>query len=250
MQATKLNFLMAACLLATTAITVPALAQTEQEVKMQSEVPSQMLSDKNTLQALEQRVQPFLQADDALTQYHAQKAQMWLTYAKHEYSERSLSHAAQQAQAQALQLIEQLEQQQPISNITPIIQASKVMRRDLWANAELLKQNVGFDCAPTEIAQAEVTLVWAAAEHCELGWRHSRELFAAAERLIDKANYQVLSCHGATGQTLPKVSYASLEQLNGTEKGCHGVVGNWPIIASVDSQPMQLSSDSNIEFQP
>ncbi len=240
MQAIKLNYLMAACLLATTAITVPVLAQTETEATSQSDaITSKVRSDKNTLQDLEQRLQPFLQADNALAQYHAQKAQMWLTYAQHEHSEGSLTKAAQQAQAQAVQLIEQLEQQQPISTTTPIIQSSKVMRRDLWANAELLKQHAGFDCAPTQIAQAEVMLVWAAAEHCELGWRHSRELFAAAERLVDQASYQVLSCHGATNQTLPKVSYASLEQLNGTEKGCHGVIGHWPIIASANTQPVE-----------
>jgi hypothetical protein len=34
-----------------------------------------------------------------------------------------------------------------------------------------------------------VNLVWAAAEYRELGWHHSREIFASAERLMDQATY-------------------------------------------------------------
>lgn len=186
---------------------------------------------------LQQRVAPYLQSSHALTRYHAQKAQMWLTYAASQHSEGSLTAAGQQAQVQATTLIAQLEQQQPISSTTPVIHAAKVMRRDLWVNAELLKQQPGFDCAATAVAQAEVMLVWAAAEHCELGWRHSRELFAAAERLMDQANYQVVNCHGhpqSAVQLLPvwnPTQYPSLAQLNGPEQGCHGVVGPWPIVA-------------------
>lgn len=177
---------------------------------------------------------------------------MWLTYANNEHSERSLSQAQLQAEAQALQLIEQLEQskdrpeqQQTISTTTPIIASSQVMRRDLWVNAESLKQSAGFDCAATEVAQAEVMLVWAAAEYCELGWRHSRELFSTAERLIDQANYQASSCHGGTALALPtwsQANYPSLEQLNG--KGCSGVVGTWPITALATADVQAVTSPS------
>lgn len=246
MQAIKLKVLLTACMTSGLALAMPAMsqpianpsvAQTGQNSVAESSITQKHMA-QDGMAVLQQRVEPFLQSSDALTQYHAQKAQMWLTYAANQHSEGSLTAAEQQAQAQALQLIEQLEQQQPVSTTTPVIQASKVMRRDLWVNAELLKQQAGFDCAPTEIAQAEVMLVWAAAEHCELGWRHSRELFAAAERLIDKANYQAANCH-ATAQSLAaqplpvwnKASYPSLEQLNGTEKGYHGVIGPWPLIA-------------------
>ncbi|MFX8743314.1 OmpA family protein, partial [Acinetobacter baumannii] len=88
--------------------------------------------------------------------------------------------------AQAEMIIVALEQGQAkqLSLTTPILSTSSVMRRDLWANTELLKQHAGFSCAQSQIAQAEVMLVWAAAEHCELGWRHSRELFLSAQRLI------------------------------------------------------------------
>lgn len=190
----------------------------------------------STQPSLEQRLTPFLQSSDIWTVYHAQKAQMWFTYANHQKAEGGWTSAEDQAHAEALKLIEQLEQleQKPtISTVTPVLSSSKVMRRDLWATLELLKQHEGFRCAPTEIAQAEVMLVWAAAEHCELGWHHSRELFSSAERLVDTANYKVLNCQGKTAPALPKVSYPSFEALNGTQSGCHGVVGQWPILPLV-----------------
>lgn len=190
-------------------------------------------TEATTQPSLEQRLTPFLQSPETWTVYHAQKAQMWLTYANHQKAEGGWTSAEDQAHAEALKQIEQLEQleQKPtISTVTPVFSSSKVMRRDLWATLELLKQHEGFPCAPTEIAQAEVMLVWAAAEHCELGWHHSRELFSAAERLVDTASYQVLNCHGKIAPALPKVSYPSFEALNGTQSGCHGVVGQWPIL--------------------
>lgn len=188
------------------------------------------LIETNTLSSLEQRLSPFLQDADPWTVYHAQKAKMWLSYASHQQAERGWTTAEDQAHTEAQKLIEQLEQKQTISNVTPVFSSSKVMRRDLWATLEQLKQHEEFQCAPTEIAQAEVMLVWAAAEHCELGWHHSRELFAAAERLVDTASYQVLNCQGKSSPALPKVSYPSFEELNGTQSGCHGVVGQWPIL--------------------
>lgn len=185
--------------------------------------------DATTQPTLEQRLTPFLQSQDVWTIYHAQKAQMWLTYANHQKAEGGWTSAEDQAYAEAKKLIEQLESKQTISNVTSVFSSSKVMRRDLWVTLELLKQHEGFQCAPTEIAQAEVMLVWAAAEHCELGWHHSRELFSAAERLVDTASYQVLNCHGQVSPPLPKVSYPSFEALNGTEPGCHGAI-QWPIL--------------------
>ena len=265
MQAIKLKFTLVACLVAAAGLTAPVFAQDRLAVQSHSGLDTNGQPNASTAtnrwSVLEQRLQPFLLSDNALTHYHAQKAHMWLTYAKNERSERSLSNAAQQAKAQAVQLIEQLEhtkddaeQQQTISMTTPIIASSQVMRRDLWVNAEHLKHSKGFDCAPADIAQAEVMLVWAAAEHCELGWRHSRELFSAAERLIDQANYQASSCHGGTTLDLPtwnKASYPSLAQLNG--KGCAGVVGTWPIVAthSAIRQPVvEPTNKSLITAQP
>lgn len=183
--------------------------------------------------ALQPRLQPYLKNTNPAIGYQAQKANMWLLYAANKGSERGLTTARKEALQQATTIINGLEQNQTLSTTTPILSVSKVMRRDLWANTELLKQHAGFECSTSEVAQAEVMLVWAAAEHCELGWRHSRELFASAERLVDKASYQAFNCKAGLPQQLAKVSYPSLEALNGNQSGCHGVVGQWPLVSPV-----------------
>lgn len=182
-----------------------------------------------------ERLQPFFASDDPWVVYAAQKAKAWINYANNEASERSLTPARKEALAEATAITEKLEKSEPISATTTVLSVSKVMRRDLWATAELLKQHPGFDCSATEVAQAEVMLVWAAAEHCELGWHHSREPFAAAERLIDQATYQAFNCRADLPNVLPKVDYPSMESLNGTKEGCHGVVGQWPIVAKPEA---------------
>jgi len=212
---------------------LPSLANSAIDDHQNTQIKATTTSD------LEQRLTPFLQNEDVWTIYNAQKAQMWLTYANHQKAEGGWTSAEDQAYAEAKKLIEQLENKQNISTVTPVFSSSKVMRRDLWATLELLKQHEGFQCAPTEIAQAEVMLVWAAAEHCELGWHHSRELFASAERLVDTATYQVLNCKGNVSPALPKVSYPSFEELNGTQSGCHGVVGQWPILPPPTPRPIE-----------
>lgn len=74
MQAIKLKFTLTACLVASAFLTAPVFAQDAVQTKIKFDASSMPSTDKNTRQALEQRVQPFLLSDNALTQYHAQKA--------------------------------------------------------------------------------------------------------------------------------------------------------------------------------
>lgn len=152
-------------------------------------------SNDQQVAALQARLVPFLN-EQGIVRYHAAKARAWLSYAVHERSEKSTTVARAEALSQAESIIKGLEHGQAgqLSLTTPISSISSVMRRDLWATAELLKQNEGFSCAQTEIAQAEVMLVWAAAEHSELGWRHSRELFLSAQSLVDQATLKSSAC--------------------------------------------------------
>ena len=133
-------------------------------------------------QELADRIAVLLKNPEPTAQYHAQKAQSWLDYANHQNSEGGLTAAYDSAMQQAIQITTQLEQGQQPSMTTAVPPTCGVMRRDLWAIAELLKTHPSFAQVHTDVAKAEVKLVWAAAEHCELGWRHSREHFAAAER--------------------------------------------------------------------
>lgn len=189
--------------------------------------------------ALQAHLLPFYADKDAVQYYHAKKAATWLSYAAHEGSERAPNKTMRKtALAEAERIISALEhgQADQLSLTTTVPKGSEVMRRDLWSNAEWLKYQTGFSCAQSQVAQAEVMLVWAAAEQCELGWRHSREKFLAAQRLLDKANDQALSCQSQQGQAtfrqdMPKINYPSFDALNGGQNICQGVKGAWPIWA-------------------
>jgi len=190
-------------------------------------------------QQLGQRITILLQSPEPLVQYHAHKAQSWLDYANHQNSEGGLTTAYDSALQQALQLVSQLEQGQQPSMATAVPPSSGVMRRDLWAIAELLKTHPAFDQVQADLAKAEVKLVWAAAEHCELGWRHSREHFAAAERWLYVARQQANQQAGAP-EWPENLTYPSLLELNGSAKGCNGVQGSWPLPVPAWSVPAPM----------
>ena len=179
-------------------------------------------------QQLAQRIAALLKKPEPTAQYHAQKAQSWLDYANHQNSEGGLTGAYDSAMQQAVQITTQLEQGQQPSMTTAVPPSSGVMRRDLWAIAELLKTHPAFAQVHTDVAKAEVKLVWAAAEHCELGWRHSREHFAAAERELYVAR-QTANQQTGSPQWPENLTYPSLAELNGSGKGCNGVQGSWPL---------------------
>ncbi|CAM3031910.1 OmpA family protein [Acinetobacter celticus] len=168
---------------------------------------------------------------DAATRYHAYKAKMWLSYAVNEHSESSLTVAGQEAMQHAQGIDDALKNHQAVSLTTPVLSVSQVMRRDLWQQAEYLKQHGALEKAPERLAHAEVMLVWAAAEYCELGWRHAKEHFNAAEQAL----YQVVE---ATDLKVKNIEWnpdqlPSLQQLNG--QGCSGVNSTyWPLLKEID----------------
>ncbi|AZM38477.1 OmpA family protein [Acinetobacter baumannii] len=242
------------------AVSTSVFAESASEQIIVGEQSSSLVQDVNQqkpynpkdkqVAALQTRLIPYLKPSENIAYYQAIKALTWLSYAAHEGSEKSLSSARTEALQQAKYIIDALEQGQieKFTLTTAILSDSSVMRRDLWANAELLKQTEGFSCAQAEIAQAEVMLVWAAAEHCELGWRHSRELFLSAQSLIDQSNLKASACKSATTLELPKINYPSLQELNGDAKGCHGVKGKWPIWSpeqKVVTEPLVAKIPSN-----
>lgn len=192
-------------------------------------------------------IQTAIQNEDALTRYHAHKAYMWLSYAKNEQSENSLTVAGKEALQQAQKLVDGLSEPQTLSLTTAILSVSQVMRRDLWAQIEYFKQNGGIDAAPQTLAEAEVMLVWAAAEYCELGWRHAKAHFFAVEQRLYEVTQQLP--HVARAHTDLSI-LPSVEQLNG--QGCAGVnTAYWPVFqpqSKVDDlvQP-QLEKSINIE---
>ena len=148
-------------------------------------------SVRNSQQLRVQLNQKLADAQTEIESYQLEKALAWLTAADHEAAEKSNNAMGQHAYTQALKGI------QPDSSLNVAADAplaSPVMRRDLWAQIESIKNQGSFRCSYKWIAQAEVNLIWAAAEYQELGWRHAREAFAAAERLVDRGSYESQQC--------------------------------------------------------
>lgn len=203
---------------------------------------------ESDIQHLSTAVEQQLTATDPLLRYHAYKAKMWLTYAKNEASERSLTVAGQEAVQHAQDLVQGFDDYQSLPLTTPVLSVSQAMRRDIWAQIEYFKQQGAIALEPERLAQAEVHLVWAAAEYCELGWRHAREHFWAVERNMlqvqQTANYQAIDFN--------TLSLPTLAQLNGD--GCQGVNTQfWPLTmkpakAAEIEQPVELMIENVVHF--
>lgn len=209
---------------------------------LSSAMAEQSTKPVSQVQQLAQQIEAELHGTDPLLRYHVYKAKVWLSYAKSETSAQGLSRAGQEAQQQAQILVDRFNQPTQLSLTTPVLSMAQVMRRDLWVQLEYLKRQGAILVAPERLAQAEVTLVWAAVEYCELGWRHAREHFQAAERTIFQVQQQLpyVVMIPSDAFDLP-----SLLQLNG--HGCQGVnTQYWPLLNTAQIQvPSSRSSEGN-----
>ena len=208
---------------------------------LSSAMAEQSINSVPHVQQLAQQVEAELHGTDPLLRYHAYKAKMWLSYAKSEISVQGLSSAGQEALQQAQILVDGFNQPTQLSLTTPVLSMAQVMRRDLWVQLEYLKRQGAILVAPERLAQAEVTLVWAAVEYCELGWRHAREHFQAAERTI----FQVQQQLPYVVMTSDAFDLPTLVQLNG--HGCQGVNAQyWPLLNTAQIQVQSSrSSEGN-----
>ena len=209
---------------------------------LSSAMAEQSTKPVSQVQKLAQQVEAELHGTDPLFRYHAYTAKMWLSYAKSEISVQGLSRAGQEALQQAQILVGGFNQPAQLSLTTPVLSMAQVMRRDLWVQLEYLKGLGAIHVAPERLAKAEVTLVWAAAEYCELGWRHAREHFQAVERTIFQVQQQLpyVVMIPSDAFVLP-----TLVQLNG--HGCQGVNAQyWPLLNTAQIQvPSSRSSEGN-----
>lgn len=171
------------------------------------------------------------QAEDQPTniRYQAYKAQAWLSYIAHEDSEKSLTKAGRYALMEALSIFHALKNNQaeqlPINSDIP--PTSGLKRPDLWAALLTIKQTPAFDKLPKDIAYSEVKLIWAEAEFCEFGWRHSREHFSAADRWAKAALTTALNQEDIDKtqfNALKQEFYAKLSPLASDNRMCRGAV--------------------------
>jgi len=147
-------------------------------------------NEQRVLNCMVDQLKPYQQADKtAQQQYLAYKAQAWLNYAIHQDSMNSKSSAGRIAIEMAEPILQALETDttQNIALHQDIPENSALMRPDLWAALNALKDSDGVASAPREIAFSEVALIWAATNQCARGWRESGMHFRMADRWLEQA---------------------------------------------------------------
>lgn len=178
----------------------------------------------------------------ARQQYFAYKAQAWLNYANHEDGIKSTTAAGDYAFNDAEMILQALQNgsEANLNLVNDIPETSALMRPDLWANVSALKDSGGIVSAPRELAFSEVGLVWAAADHCEHGWRSSSSHFRMADRWLEQAREAFVNANDSAAsvamQDLTVSYFKQYESLDPSDDVCRGQV-----LSSSTQLPMALS---------
>lgn len=163
-------------------------------------------------------------------QYFAYKAQAWIIYAIHQDSMNSRSAAGLQAAQNAETILAALKDgtEQDVNLMPDIPSNSALIRPDLWATLSALKKSDGITSAPRELAFSEISLIWAATNQCERGWRQSSSYFRMADRWLEQAREAYVNAHDAAAnvalETLIVSYYDKYAPLDANEDICRGQV--------------------------
>lgn len=146
----------------------------------------------------------------ASQQYFAYKAQAWLNYANYEDRTNGETAAGRDALQTGSNILAALvnDTDEQIDFTADIPPTSALMRPDLWATLQALKESGGIKVAPRELAFSEVGLIWAATEQCKLGWQQSGARFRTSERWLEQAREAYISAHDS------KTNVALEERIN------------------------------------
>lgn len=146
--------------------------------------------------ALQRRAEKLVSDGLDSNDYHVSKARTWLDLALSESYDNDNSGIVAAAIAQAVTLLEALEQKQAgISTDTPAqIPGSEPVRPDLLGKLAALKKNIRFSCAQRPTAEGEVYLVWAGHEFAESGASHGESYIRAVENNIYAAQVAIDNC--------------------------------------------------------
>ncbi len=152
--------------------------------------------DLQNIEALQRRADKMAFGETGSDNYYLAKARAWLDLALSEYHQKDTTGAVLAATAQAAELIDAVEKNKTdISRDTPrTLPGSEVVRTDLWDKIALLKSQPKFACGQTQLAEAEVYLVWTGHEKMESGWAHAESYARSAENLIYEAQVKIDNC--------------------------------------------------------
>ena len=157
---------------------------------------TQILSDRKTLQALQDRLTQVNNQGVPVRNYSFAKAQCWLDTAKTQFHENDRTGYIEQAMVQSSRIIEALEadKRTDAGRETPLIAGSDRLREDLWSQFDALKTGPGAECAAQTVACAEVRLVRAGHANEQTGWRQASPHIAMVEDALQQAHKEAAAC--------------------------------------------------------
>ena len=156
-----------------------------------------ILSDRQTLEGVQQRLRRLNETGVPLSSYPLAKAQCWLDTAKSQYHENDRTGYIEESLSEAVKIAQALEADKSAraGYDTPLVARSSKLRDDLWAQLSNYKnQPASMACNARTVACAEVRLVRAGHANEQTGWRQATPHIKMVEDALRVAKIEADSC--------------------------------------------------------
>ncbi len=156
-----------------------------------------ILSDRRTLEAVQQRLRQLNETGIPQNSYSLAKAQCWLDSAKSQYHENDRTGYIEESLTEAVKIAQALEADKSAraGYDTPLVARSSKIRDDLWMQLSSYKnQPASMACNAKTIACAEVRLVRAGHADEQTGWRQATPYVRMVEDALRVAKIEADAC--------------------------------------------------------
>ncbi len=156
-----------------------------------------ILSDRRTIEGVQQRLRKLNEAGIPQNSYALAKAQCWLDTAKSQYHENDRTGYIEESLTEAVKIAQALEADKSAraGYDTPLVARSSKLRDDLWAQLSGYKnQSATMACNAKTVACAEVRLVRAGHADEQTGWRQATPYVQMVEDALRVAKIEADAC--------------------------------------------------------
>ena len=156
-----------------------------------------LLSDRQTIAAVQQRLRALSEAGVVQNSYSLAKAQCWLDTAQSQYQENDRTGYIEESLTEAVKIAQSLEADKTAraGYDTPLVAHSSKIREDLWAQLSHYKRQAAtLVCNARTVACAEVRLVRAGHADEQTGWRQAAPYVQMVEDALRTAKIEADSC--------------------------------------------------------
>ncbi|MFC6282261.1 MULTISPECIES: OmpA family protein [Polaromonas] len=156
-----------------------------------------ILSDRQTIEGVQQRLRKLNEAGIPQNSYSLAKAQCWLDTAKSQYHENDRTGYIEESLTEAVKIAQLLEADKSTraGYDTPLVARSSKLRDDLWAQLSNFKnQPASMACNARTVACAEVRLVRAGHADEQTGWRQATPHIQMVEDALRTAKIEADNC--------------------------------------------------------